>query len=111
MKERKKNEQKERKPNWKEYTATVEEIQDFLMDHVPLRHNVITGRVEYRDGDMWQPITDLGFRRMRSHGERGYVVVAYSAEEIRARKRIKAHDAQPESAPNDDTFDTNDTIF
>ena len=85
MKERKKNEQKERKPNWKEYTATVEEIQDFL--------------------------TDLGFRRMRSHGERGYVVVAYSAEEIRARKRIKAHDAQPESAPNDDTFDTNDTIF
>ena len=58
MKERKKNEQKERKPNWKEYTATVEEIQDFLMDHVPLRHNVITGRVEYRDGDMWQPITD-----------------------------------------------------
>ena len=48
---------------------------------------------------------------MRSHGERGYVVVAYSAEEIRARKRIKAHDAQPESAPNDDTFDTNDTIF
>ena len=42
----KKKETKERKPNWKEYTATVEDIQNFLMDRVLLRHNVITGRVE-----------------------------------------------------------------
>jgi hypothetical protein len=33
-------------PNWKEYTATVEDIQNFLMDRILLRHNVITGRVE-----------------------------------------------------------------
>ena len=38
----------ERKPNWKEYMATVEDIQNFLMDRILLRHNVITGRVEYR---------------------------------------------------------------
>jgi len=73
---------KERKKNWKEYMATVEDIQNFLMDRVLLRHNVITGRVEYRDpsqpplfrggddclcpspqqgrteGVCWQPVTD-----------------------------------------------------
>jgi len=72
---------KERKKNWKEYTARVEEIQDFLADRIFLRHNVITGRVEYktplsspegdtnglwsneapsggRSGGGWQPISD-----------------------------------------------------
>ena len=63
-----KNEQKPRsaqrdashKKNWKEYTATVGDIQDFLMDRVLLRHNVITRRVEYRlpDEDLWQPVND-----------------------------------------------------
>ena len=43
---------RERKPNWKEYTATVEDIQNFLMDRVLLRHNVITRRVEYRFPDV-----------------------------------------------------------
>ena len=36
--------------------ASVEEIQAFLKEHIRLRHNVITGRVEY--GEDWQPITD-----------------------------------------------------
>ena len=56
---------KERKANWKEYTATVEDIKAFLSDHVYLRHNVITRRVECRlpsnyehDGTDWQPVTD-----------------------------------------------------
>ena len=56
---------KGRKANWKEYTATVEDIQNFLMDRVLLRHNVITRRVEYRlpssydsAGTDWQPIND-----------------------------------------------------
>ena len=63
-----KNEQKPRsaqrdashKKNWKEYMATVEDIQNFLMDRVLLRHNVITRRVEYRlpDEDLWQPVND-----------------------------------------------------
>ena len=39
---------KDRKPNWKEYTASVEDIQNFLMDRIVLRHNVISRRVEYR---------------------------------------------------------------
>ena len=58
-------EKKERKPNWREYTATVEDIQNFIMDRLMLRHNVITRRVEYRvpssyehEGTDWQPITD-----------------------------------------------------
>ena len=45
----KKKDKKERKPNWKEYVASVEDIQNFLMDRVLLRHNVITRRVEYRE--------------------------------------------------------------
>ena len=56
---------KERKANWKEYTASVEDIKAFLSDHVYLRHNVITRRVECRlpsnyehDGTDWQPVTD-----------------------------------------------------
>ena len=45
--------------------ATVEDIQNFIMDRVLLRHNVITRRVEYRipsdyehEGTDWQPISD-----------------------------------------------------
>ena len=45
----------ERKPSWKEYMATVEDIQNFLMDRILLRHNVITGRVEYRLPDSMPP--------------------------------------------------------
>lgn len=43
---------------------TVEEIQAFLTDHVRLRHNEITGRVEYQllsdspEGEEWLSITD-----------------------------------------------------
>ena len=50
----------ERKPNWKEYTATVDDIRMFLGGRVFLRHNVITGRVEHRwpDSSEWQPVTD-----------------------------------------------------
>lgn len=39
------------------YWATVDDIQTFLTDHIELRHNVITGRVEYK-ADHWEPITD-----------------------------------------------------
>ena len=46
MKKEKKKEPSERKPNWKEYTATVEDIEQFLSNNILLRHNVITGRVE-----------------------------------------------------------------
>ena len=66
-------EQKEHKKNWKEYTATVEDIEWFLRDHSYLRYNVITGRTEYRIppqdcfaeymaedllSDQWRPIFD-----------------------------------------------------
>ena len=49
MKERKKSEEKkEHKKPWKEEYATVDDIQNFLMDRVLLRHNVITKRAECR---------------------------------------------------------------
>ena len=41
-------EQKEHKQNWREYTATLSEIKDFLRDHVYLRYNTVKHRVEFR---------------------------------------------------------------
>ena len=56
---------KERKPNWKEYMATPDEIKAFLDDRLWLRYNVVTKRVEYRllssyehDATEWQPVND-----------------------------------------------------
>jgi len=43
-----KNQLKERKQNWQEVYAKVDDIKAFLADRLFLRHNVITGRVEYR---------------------------------------------------------------
>jgi hypothetical protein len=54
-KQKKKETAGERKPNWKEYMATVEDIQNFLMDRILLWHYVITGRVEYRALDSMTP--------------------------------------------------------
>ena len=56
-------------------------------------------------------MTDLGFERMRTGSERGYNVVQYSAKEIKARQRMKACDAKPETAVQDDANDTNDAFF
>jgi hypothetical protein len=56
-------------------------------------------------------MTDLGFERMRTGSERGYNVVQYSAEEIKARQRMKACDAKPETAGENDANDTNDAFF
>ena len=60
-----KKSKKDRKQNWKEYTATVEDIKAFLSDRIYLRHNVITRRVECRlplseamESRGWQPVTD-----------------------------------------------------
>ena len=40
---KKDGEPRERKPNWKDYTATVEDIKMFIADRMFLRHNVIAG--------------------------------------------------------------------
>ena len=57
--------EKERKKNWREYTATVDDIQRFLADNVLLRHNVVTGRTEYRlpssdtrEATAWDNVSD-----------------------------------------------------
>ena len=54
-------ESKEHKKNWKEYTAMVNDIEQFLSDHVVLRRNV-----------------------------RGYVVVRRSDEERRSLRQAMA---------------------
>ena len=38
--------------------ASVEEVQAFLATQIELRHNIITGRVEYKEDDQWLPLTD-----------------------------------------------------
>ena len=75
-----KKEQREHKPNWKEYMASVEDIQNFLMDRILLRHNVITRRAEYRlpDSGQWQPISDR--------------VVDSLWAELSATKQVRAQD-------------------
>lgn len=52
---------KERKPNWTEQLACVQDIKDYLGNHIKLRHNVVTARVEYwlpDKSEEWQPIDD-----------------------------------------------------
>jgi hypothetical protein len=44
----------ERKPNWKEYVATIEDIERFLDERVLLRRNVVTGLVEASPD--WLPV-------------------------------------------------------
>lgn len=60
-------------------------------------------------------MTALGFESVRSHGQRGYVVVEYSGEEIRHNKSVLAYDAKPEeeatAVTGKEIFDTNDAIF
>ncbi len=72
MKEKKKKEARaermERKPNWQEVYATVEDIRQFLSERVSLRYNVVTRRVEVHwltdfgdappDLDDWEALTD-----------------------------------------------------
>ena len=53
------------KPNWQETYATVIDIQNFLMDRIMLRFNMVTRRVECRmlssydhEGTDWMPVSD-----------------------------------------------------
>ena len=58
----------ERKPNWQEVYATVEDIRQFLSERVSLRYNVVTRRVEVHwltdfgdappELDDWEALTD-----------------------------------------------------
>ena len=60
-------------------------------------------------------MTALGFEGMRSHGQRGYLVVAYQGDDIKANRSMLAYDARPESEASAVTvegiFDTNDTLI
>ncbi len=67
-KKAKSTERMERKPNWQEVYATVEDIRQFLSERVLLRYNVVTRRVEVHwltdfgdappELDDWEALTD-----------------------------------------------------
>ena len=60
-------------------------------------------------------MTALGFKGVRSHGQRGYNVVAYTDDEKKSNKSVLAYDAKPESEADtvtmDEIRDTFDTLF
>ncbi len=51
----------------------------------------------------------LGFKRHRSHGRRGYRLVAYKPEEIEMNRRMLACDARPEGEDHGEEGDRGDT--
>jgi predicted P-loop ATPase len=51
----------------------------------------------------------LGFKRYRSHGRRGYRLVAYKPEEIEMNRRMLACDARPEDEDDGGEGDRGDT--
>ena len=57
-------------------------------------------------------MTALGFESVRSHGQRGYIVVEYSGEEIKHNKSVLAYDAKTEeeatAVTGKEIFDTNE---
>ena len=69
---------KEHKKSWQETYASIDDIMTFLDNHVMLRHNVVTARVEYRipttyynkTPTEWQPINDRVVWRMGDHTDR-----------------------------------------
>ena len=97
MEKDKKKDKKERKPNWKEYTATVEDIQNFLMDRLLLRNNVVSGRVEYKLPTP-DPFQEKGSFDSPSLGEgMGWaaltdVMVNTLWTELSAQKKVRAED-------------------
>ena len=60
-------------------------------------------------------MTALGFHGVRSHGQRGYNVVAYTDDERKANRSVLAYDAKPESevatVTMEEIGDTFDTLF
>ncbi|SNU05048.1 hypothetical protein SAMN06298211_1121, partial [Prevotellaceae bacterium MN60] len=63
-KDNKKQKLRERKPNWQETAASVEDIQQFLSERVLLRFNVITQHVEYHELSDYGKETDEGYQRL-----------------------------------------------
>ena len=73
---------KEHKASWQETYASIDDIMTFLDNHVMLRHNVVTGRVEYRfpttyynkTPTEWQPISDRVVNSLWTDMARGHPV-------------------------------------
>ena len=84
---------REHKTNWKEYMATVEDIQNFLMDRVRALQ-IVGGNMVHQISPvrLGRAFTDLGFEFKRTKSSRGYIVVQRTAAEIKSRLQLMAGD-------------------
>ena len=109
-KKAKSTERMERKPNWQEVYATVEDIRQFLSERVSLRYNVVTRRVEVHwltdfgdappELDDWEALTDRR-RKLQNKIRRATPEVKVTLREEKAnvtaritelRKRLKLNE-------------------
>ena len=78
-------ERTDRKPNWREVYATVEDIRQFLSENALLRYNTVTGRVEGHviDEDPWEELVE----HAREGTATEEALMAAAAEDERQRRR------------------------
>ena len=78
-------ERTDRKPNWREVYATVEDIRQFLSENALLRYNTVTGRVEGHviDEDPWDELVE----QAREGTATEEALMAAAAEDERQRRR------------------------
>ena len=78
-------ERTDRKPNWREVYATVEDIRQFLSENALLRYNTVTGRVEGHviDEDPWEELVE----QAREGTATEEALMAAAAEDERQRRR------------------------
>ena len=78
-------ERTDRKPNWREVYATVEDIRQFLSENALLLYNTVTGRVEWHviDEDPWEELVE----QAREGTATEEALMAAAAEDERQRRR------------------------
>ena len=84
-----------------EYLSATQ-ILKVISDHPVLRFSAET---------IGAAMKKAGFEYKRTHGKRGYRVVAYQPEEMKANRRLLASDAKKEEETVSDTGDTRVTLF
>ena len=87
-KKRTTTEKRERKPNWLELMASVEEIEQFLSERVMLRYNVLTRRVECH------VLSDFGRPTAEGYEAVSDRVVNSLWAELNRRKPVRIQDMQ-----------------
>ncbi len=111
----KKKESKEHKKQWREVYATVEDIQNFLMDRAPAPNEpgefisvayalqLISANISQKLSTvaLGRAFMNQGFRKKTYRNVRGYVVIRRSAEEMLSIRRLMAHEADTDTDDTD----------